>query len=442
MTTNQTRKTKNTENVKDNSRSLLLEAQENAINAKENAMAAVGRVGEEKSTMNKLDETLAKILDEAEQRIQQRTGQKQENIPEPQDDPFPDEPIDIYPEIKTKTANPEINRSQQLEQLIHDLTEEKAQKKIKEINEEARIYKTRAQQALDEAETAKQAAQAAINQARQEALGLAEREIAKAREETTLAEDAAENAVRQAREEAGMYRAEAETANNDARVAISLAQERVKTVSEEIEAIQQRAIIETNKARADVLTAKEETETARRESRKAISRAEVESRKSREEAEVAKITAAEIINKAQEESRGIREEAESSITRVNECLLQARQHVVDMTQESISETRKTNEETSQSSGISLEKQTTASLETSVNPGISDDKERQYLIDKVMEMHNPLHSISGFAKMILDDNICDTVAQKEFVSTILQQSENLKLQLDNIHHSLKAHPESK
>jgi len=440
MTTNQTGKTKNTENVKDNSRNLLLEAQENAINARENAMAAASRVGEERNTMNELDETLATILDEAEQRIRQRTVKKQEIIPEPHEDSFPDEPIDIYPEIKTKTANPEINRSQQLEQLIHDLTEEKAQKKIEEIKEEARTYKMEAQQALDEAETVKKAALTAINQARQEALWLAEKEIAKAREEIRLAKDAAENAVRQAQEEAGRYRDEVETANNDARVAISLAQERVKTVSEEIKAIQQQAQIETNRARAGVLKAKEEAEISRRESRKAISDAEAESRKAREEAEVAKMTAVEIINKAQEESRRIKEEAETSITRVNESLLQARQHVVDITQEDISKTRQTIEEASQSSGISLEKSTTTRLETSYNPDISDDKERQYLLDKLIGMHNPLHSISGFARMILDDNICDTVAQKEFVCTILQQSENLKLQLDNIHRSLKVNRE--
>jgi hypothetical protein len=422
MTTHQKRKTKNTENVKDNSRNLLLEARENAINAKENAMAAVSRVGKERNTMNELDETLAKILDEAEQRIQQQTVKKKLIIPEPHNDSFPDEPIDIYPEIKRKTVNPEINRSQQLEQLIHILIEEKAQRKIEEIQEEARIYRIEAQ--------------TAINQARHEAIGLAEKEITKAREEIRLAKDAAENAVRQAREEADRYREEAATANNDAWVAISLAQERVKAVAEEIKTIQQQALIETNRARAGVLKAKEEAEIARRQSRKAISRAEAESRKTREEAEVAKMTAAEIINKAQEESRRIKEEAETSITRVNESLLQARQHIVDMTQDDISNTRQAIEEASRNSGISLEKSTTTRLETSYSPDISDDKERQYLLDKLMGMHNPLHSISGFARMILDDNICDTVAQKEFLMTILQQSENLKLQLDHIYRSLK------
>ena len=425
MTTDQTRKNNNSENVKDESRNLLLEARGNAMNAKENAMEAVSRVSEESNVMNKLDETLAKILDEAEQRIKKQTNQKKVILPEPHDDSFPDEPINIYPEIKRKTGNPEISPSQQLEQFIHDLTEEKVQKKIKEIQEEARIYKIEAQ--------------TAINQAKHEALGLAEKEIAKAREEIRLAKDAAENAVRQAQEEAGRYKDEVETANNDARVAISLAQERVKAVAEEIKAIQQQALIDTNKARADVLKAKEEAETARRQSRKAISRAEAESRKAREEAELAKMTAAETINKAQKESRRIKEEAESSITRVNESLLQARQHVVDITQEDISETRQAIEEASRSFGTSLEKSTNARLEISDNPDIADDKNHQYLLDKLMGMHNPLHSISGFARMILDDNICDTVAQKEFVRTILQQSENLKLQLDNIHRSLKLNP---
>ena len=96
MTTDQTRKNNNSENVKDESRNLLLEARENAMNAKENAMEAVSRVSEESNVMNKLDVTLAKILDEAEQRIKKQTNQKQEILPEPHDDWFPDEPINIY----------------------------------------------------------------------------------------------------------------------------------------------------------------------------------------------------------------------------------------------------------------------------------------------------------------------------------------------------------
>ncbi len=344
MTTNQTRKTKPNDSAKDSSRDLLLEARENAINAKETAMEAAGRVREKS---NKLDETLARILDEAERRIQKRTVKKQLIVPEAQDNSFPDEPIDIYPEIKRKTVNSEIGRRQQLEQLIHDITEEKAQQKTEALNEETRIYKAEAQRAMNEAEKAKKTAQAAI---------------------------------RKAREEASKYREETETANKDARIAISLAQERVKAASEEIQAIQQQAQNEINLARADILKAKEEAEITRRQSRKAVSRAEAESQKAREEAEVAKKTAAEIILKAQED---------------------------------ISKTRQVTEE----------------------PGRSETSD--YLLAQLTEMHNPLHSISGFARMILDDNICDRVAQKEFVRSILQQSENLKIQLDNIHCSLKS-----
>ena len=382
MTTNQIRKNPDIERDKDSSHDPLLEAQKNAINARETAMEAVGRISEERNAMNTLDDTLAKILDEAERRIRKHGSQKQVTVPEPDDGSFPDEPIDIYPEIKRKTANPEMSGSRQIIQLIHDLTEEKAQAKTQQLNEEARIHKIQAQQALDEAETVKKAA---------------------------------ENAIGLAQEEASRYREEAEKASDDARLAISLARERVKAASEEIKAVQQQASVDTNRARAEVLKAKEEAEIARRESRKAISRAEAESQKAREEAEIAKRTAAEIIHKAREESRKITEEAETSITRVNASLLEAQQHVTNMTREDIN---------------------TARPETGCKPYVTAGNQYQDLLDNLTEMHNPLHSISGFARMILDDNICDAVAEKEFVRTILQQSENLKLQLDNIHRVLK------
>ena len=382
MTTNQIRKNPDIERDKDSSHDPLLEAQKNAINARETAMEAVGRISEERNAMNTLDDTLAKILDEAERRIRKHGSQKQVTVPEPDDGSFPDEPIDIYPEIKRKTANPEMSGSRQIIQLIHDLTEEKAQAKTQQLNEEARIHKIQAQQALDEAETVKKAA---------------------------------ENAIGLAQEEASRYREEAEKASDDARLAISLARERVKAASEEIKAVQQQASVDTNRATAEVLKAKEEAEIARRESRKAISRAEAESQKAREEAEIAKRTAAEIIHKAREESRKITEEAETSITRVNASLLEAQQHVTNMTREDIN---------------------TARPETGCKPYVTAGNQYQDLLDNLTEMHNPLHSISGFARMILDDNICDAVAEKEFVRTILQQSENLKLQLDNIHRVLK------
>jgi len=354
MTTNQTNKNPDNDKIIDNSHNLLLEARENAINARETAREAMSRVGGKRNSMKNFDETLVQILDEAERRVRISNARKQKAVSEPADGSFPDEPIDIYPEIKRKTANPEMSGSQQIIQLIHDLTEEKAQVKTEQLNEETRIYKVQAQQALDEVEAVKKAAK---------------------------------NSIRLAQEEASRYREEAEKASDDARLAISLARERVKMASEEIKEIQQQASVDTNRARAEILKAKEEAETARHESRKAISRAEAESQKAREEAEIAKRTAAEIIHKAREESRKIKEETE----------------------------------------------------TGYKPYVTTDNQYRDLLDRLTEMHNPLHSISGFARMILDDNICDAVAEKEFVRTILQQSENLKLQLDNIHRLLKVNP---
>ena len=294
----------------------------------------------------------------------------------------------------------------------------------------------KAQKALEEVERVKKDTQAAIIRARQEAQLTAETEITKAREEIRLARDTAENAVRQAQEEAGRYREEVETANNHARLAISLAQEKVKAVSEEIKAIQEQTQIDIARARADVLKSREEAETARRASRKAISRAEAESRKAREETEFVKMTAAEAIRRAQEESRKIKENADINITKINESLSQAQRNVINMIQGDISRDRQVVQETPQTLNGSVEESTAALPETDDNPVITHEKNQKILLDEIIKMHNPLHSISGFARMILDDNICDTAAQKEILTTILQQTENLKIQLDNIHRSIR------
>jgi hypothetical protein len=357
MTTKQKRINKNKKDNKDNSHKRLLAVRDNAVNAKENARTTMSRVSKESHAMNKPDKTLAKTLDKAEQRIHHRVLSQAT-------------PIDIFPEIKRKTINHEITRSQQLEQLLNDLTEEKARKKIEEIKEEARICDIEIQKVLEEVETIKKAA---------------------------------EDAVRQA-------------------------QEKVKAVSEEIKAVRQQALTDANQARADVLKAREETEIARSESRKA-----------REETEAIKTQAAAVIRKVQEENLKMIDETQTSHTRINASLFQARQHVSDMTQKDTGKKRQAIQGIRQPSDTPVEKSTVALPGMRANPGTSRVKEHQQLLDTIMEMHNPLHSISGFARMILDDNICDTAAQKEFLATILQQSENLKLQLDNIYHFIKSQP---
>lgn len=293
MTTNQKRINKNSNNNQDNSHKSMLTARENAGNAKENAMATMSQTSKESQAVYKPDETLAKILDEAEQRIQKHT------ISEHHDIPLQAPLTDIFPEIKRKTISPEVTRNQQLEQLLNDLTEEKAQKKIEENNEEARTYNIEVQKALDEVNKIKKAA---------------------------------ENAVRQAQEE-----------------------------------------------------------------------------------------------------------AQTSLTRINQSLFQARRHVAGMAREDACKIRQAVQGTRQPLNTSAEESTEPLPEKGVNARIAEVKEQQ-LLDKIMEMHHPLHSISGFTRMILDDNICDTAAQKEFLAMILQQSENLKLQLDNMYCLLKASPE--
>ena len=137
----------------DSRRNTLKKTGEKALNAKKNATKVVGRIDEPGGARVKIDKTLAKILDEAEQSIQKQAARlREKNQPVPPavnqtnpdgNSPIPNpsagRPIDIYPEIKKKTVSLEPRRSQQLQQLINDLTEEKAREIIQEAREKTAI---------------------------------------------------------------------------------------------------------------------------------------------------------------------------------------------------------------------------------------------------------------------------------------------------------------
>jgi signal transduction histidine kinase len=48
-----------------------------------------------------------------------------------------------------------------------------------------------------------------------------------------------------------------------------------------------------------------------------------------------------------------------------------------------------------------------------------------------EMRAPLHSISGFARLMLDEDVTDAATRKEFLSIVVQQSENMTQLLDEL-----------
>ena len=52
-----------------------------------------------------------------------------------------------------------------------------------------------------------------------------------------------------------------------------------------------------------------------------------------------------------------------------------------------------------------------------------------------EMRNPLHSIAGFAKLMLEENVADDKTRKEFLSIMVQQSESLNKLIDDMSKTL-------
>ena len=51
------------------------------------------------------------------------------------------------------------------------------------------------------------------------------------------------------------------------------------------------------------------------------------------------------------------------------------------------------------------------------------------------MRTPLHSISGFAKLMLEENVTDDTTRKEFLSIMVQQSDSLNKLIDDLSHIL-------
>jgi hypothetical protein len=384
MTTSSTGKKKTEIPKTEHSRDLMLKAQADALSVKEEARKTIEQIYEKNRHMNTLDETLVKLFGETEQTISRQTGVllKQngtETDVENGEDPissndFLDKlPVDVYPEIRRKIIEPPHEHS------TDSLSEEDIRKEVESFVEETRRIKKEAREALNEADIIRQAARVTVNRAKQEALKMAEDELTRSQEEARKIQHNAAEMIKQAQEEA-------EAARNHARVAIALAQDKVKEAAEY------------------------------------MAQAREEKRQFKEAAEIARRETTEAIRQAHEESRIARERAEDSIRKVNEQIIRARRLITDSTLD----------EDADNTPV---RGTATDNETKMNelPAESSRHEKYtaFSDDTLKEMYDPLHSISGFARMMLDDNIADSKAQKEFLNIILQQSEALKQRLDRL-----------
>ena len=333
---------------------IMLKASEEALNARDEAKKAIGQVYEKSQEFNPLDHTLLRLFGETEQAISQQARRLLDKDDTDSNDRLSRTenslPIDIYPEIRRKIEESGVVMSNYD---TDELLEEEIRREIdKFIAETSRIRKE-ARQALNEADITRRAAQITVNQAKQEALKMAEQAISKSREEYRTLLENAEAEVRLVRQENLRLQEEAEAARNDSRRASTMAENKIKEAAGEIA-------------------------------------------------------------RAREESRRAKEAAETSIKKVNEQLIRARHSILSCISEGTEDVSPITENISEA-----------------DDDITQQRNNTSLRDQIKELYEPLHSISGFTRMMLDDNIADTVAQKEFLGIILEQSEQLKQRLDEL-----------
>jgi signal transduction histidine kinase len=316
----------------------------------------------------------------------------------------------------------------------------RSRKGAEEIRRQAQIdialAQDKAQQEIDKAEAIKQQSQMAIDKALAEAVA--------AREEAKAARRESQKAISRAEAESRKAIEETELAKKKLQEAVIQAQqqtyedicEEMNRVKEEAESTRKQACESIARAQEESRKAKEEAETVKKDAEESLSRALKEGQKAREEAEKAKKTAAEVTARAQEEIRHAKEESEASILMANETIKNARQDIIGMTIGEITKTRQELEAASQDPGSMRDIPPKIEKKDANEAKPADKVDGDYIAAVLHKMRAPLHSISGFASLMLKEGISDNQTRKEFLSSVVQQSESLNRLLDDLSALLK------
>ncbi|MHB8105702.1 MAG: sensor histidine kinase, partial [Dehalococcoidales bacterium] len=123
-------------------------------------------------------------------------------------------------------------------------------------------------------------------------------------------------------------------------------------------------------------------------------------------------------------------EAEKAIIKANDAIMQAKKDVIDITRGEIVRAR-------------LELEAPGSAKDEGASGKSSDQKlnTEHVTNVLHEMRNPLHSISGFAKIMLEENPADENTRKEFLNIMVQQSESLNKLIDDLSSTLNDNGET-
>ena len=424
-------------------RQSLLEAQKNAESAKATVTEVLTNIYSEKHIQDKNSEDLAGTSDNTiESNIEQPTstgpspssyeddGENHHNQPSPEKTDNikrslwhrilgnNGDSMDSISEIKpsvliNKLTDPDIKKeldnlttrqNKQLHQLIDNAIEEQSQKKIIKIVEKAK------------SEIA--AAQIIVKQAKREVDDV-RKQLNVAKEETRRAKGAAEEAMHIARKQLQSSREEMEKLRMETEEVIRLAEENIKRAQEEADAEKQAAKIMVDQSKQDIMSHMAEE----------IKAAKEEARVAREAAEQARAQAdKEAYCYFQDEIGRLIEQVESTKNEALEIIARSREES-KLTKDEAEKTDKTSKIAMD--GLHPETALNRVRETGTSSSKSGEDDTGYIAAMLHEMRAPLHSISSFARLMLEDDVPDTMTWRESLSFLVQQSDTLNGLLDDL-----------
>jgi signal transduction histidine kinase len=279
-----------------------------------------------------------------------------------------------------------------------------ANEKLRKYAEELKAYKLQAY--------------IAVKQAREEA--------SKAKAEAEAARCETQEALEKAALESAHAKADIETAHKMMQEATVIAEkhaydeflEEVQNMRQEISAINAKAREAINKAQLESRQAKEELAMVKKTSEESVNTARREAIEAKEEAEKAKQAVIETKSRSKEETRKLRQQTETSVIQASEVITQAKKDIINITRDDIIRSRQ-------------ELEAPFRAEKSIDQPVSEKLDTEYVDTVLHEMRSPLHSISGFTKLLKEDGVADEATRQEFLSIMEQQSETLNKLIDDL-----------
>jgi signal transduction histidine kinase len=287
-----------------------------------------------------------------------------------------------------------------------------AQEKVKKAAEESKVSKLRAQFEVKQAQA----------------------ETKKAREEAETLRREAKSAIGKAALEIQQSKADMELARRTIQEASVIAEkqayericEEMKQMRGEVETTKKEAQEAIAKAHGETQHSKQELEMVKKNALEALNTARKETIEARKEAEKAKQAVVDTIGQAKEENRKVRDQAEKSIIKANEVIMQAKKDVINITKGEIIRAR---QEFESSANVNVIVEKMQEKPSASNPNTD------HIASVIHEMRNPLHSIAGFAKLMLEEDVSDEKTRKEFLSIMVQQSESLNKLIDDLSNNI-------